>query len=64
MASKAKYAPAPQHDVDDYPQAPPSYQAESSSAADEARLFGGGARNSEDDIPDDFKVRAMISGPP
>jgi hypothetical protein len=58
MASTTKYTPAPQEDPDEsasYSQPPPSYQAESSSANDEARLFGG-PRNSEDNLPDDFKV--------
>jgi len=61
MTSNAKYTPAPQVDPDDhadYTQAPPSYQAEASAANDEARLFGGAPRASEDgDVPDDFKVR-------
>ena len=51
--SNAKYTPAPQQDPDDYAQAPPSYQAEGSAAA--GSPFGG-ARSSEDNIPDDFKV--------
>lgn len=57
MASTTKYTPAPQDDPDaHYPQPPPSYQAESSSAQDSERLFGGGPRSSEDNLPDDFKV--------
>ncbi len=59
MAANTKYTQAPQADPDEeagsYTQAPPSYQAESSTATDEARLFGG-PRSSEDNIPDDFKV--------
>jgi hypothetical protein len=58
MSSNTKYSPAPQRDSADesrYTQAPPSYQP--SSSADQAALLGGGARSSEDNIPDDFKVR-------
>jgi len=65
--SSAKYAPAPTQDPDDVPthvtggaatytQAPPDYHVPSSSAQDEQRLFDGAPRNSEDDVPDDFKV--------
>lgn len=57
--SNAKYAPAAQHDPDDYAQAPPSYQAEGSSASAGTPLFGE-ARSDEDNLPDDFKVRAPI----
>ena len=64
MASTAKYAPAPTEDPDapttSYTQAPPSYQVPAdgpSAASDEARLFGGAPRDSEDNLPDDFKVR-------
>lgn len=53
--SNAKYAPAAQHDPDDYAQAPPSYQAEGSSASAGTPLFGE-ARSDEDNLPDDFKV--------
>jgi len=59
MATHAKYTPAPQVDPDDhadYTQAPPGYQAETSAANDEERLFAGSRRSSEDNIPDDFKV--------
>jgi protein lifeguard len=61
-AKSAKYTPAPTSDPEEhlntgsYTQAPPSYQAESSAAQDEDRLFGG-PRSSEDNLPDDFKVR-------
>lgn len=64
MASTTKYTAAPQQDPDEshvYTQAPPSYQAESSSANDEERLFGGGPRSSEDNVPDDFKVRYVAA---
>jgi hypothetical protein len=58
MAPNTKYSPAPQRDSFDdsaqYSQAPPSY-AEPSAARDDAALLGG-PRNSEDNIPDDFKV--------
>ncbi len=56
MASATKYTRAPQEDPEDYTQPPPSYQAESSSANDQERLFGGAPRSSEDNVPDDFKV--------
>ncbi|KAF6811434.1 Protein lifeguard 4 [Colletotrichum sojae] len=67
MASTAKYTPAPTQDPDEpssasYTQAPPAYQAaESSSAQDTDRLFGGGAPRSsqDDDIPDDFKLLCL-----
>ena len=58
MSGTTKYTPAPQEDPDahiDYTQPPPSYQAESSAAQDQDLLLGG-PRNSEDNIPDDFKV--------
>jgi hypothetical protein len=61
--STAKYTPAPQEDPDahlNYTQPPPSYQAESSSAQDQDRLFGA-PRSSEDNIPDDFKVRWLFA---
>lgn len=58
MAS-AKYTAAPTQDPDEhgdaFPQAPPEYQAESSSAQDAQGIFGG-PRDSEDNVPDDFKV--------
>ena len=66
MATHAKYTPAAQVDPDehdDYTQAPPSYQAEASSANDEERLFAGGHRSSEDNIPDDFKVKLFPTSP-
>jgi len=63
MASTAKYTAAPQDDPDAYTQPPPSYQAESSSAQDDALLFGGAPRNSEGEVPDDFKVRTLFSPP-
>ena len=65
MSSTTKYAPAPQEDVEDnYTQPPPSYQAAGpSSANDDAALFDGAPRNSQDEIPDDFKVRPLIPQP-
>jgi len=61
MASTAKYTAAPQQDPDlEYTQPPPSYQAESSAANDEARLFGG-PRSSEDNVPDDFKFGGNVA---
>lgn len=64
MASTAKYTAAPQDDPDAYTQPPPSYQAESSSAQDDALLFGGAPRNSEGEVPDDFKVRTPLKPTP
>lgn len=56
MAAKTHYTPAPQRDSLDeqnYPQAPPSYQA----TADEPEgLFGDAPRGEDDNVPDDFKV--------
>lgn len=56
MASSTKYQPAPQSDPDDYTHAPPAY-AEGSSSRDETQGLFGAPRNSEDNLPDDFKVR-------
>jgi len=64
MATHAKYTPAAQVDPDehdDYTQAPPSYQAEASSANDEERLFAGTRRDSEDNVPDDFKFGGSVA---
>ncbi|KAL2754053.1 hypothetical protein ACRALDRAFT_1069955 [Sodiomyces alcalophilus JCM 7366] len=70
MAANTKYTPAPTRDSEEnehvfYDQAPPSYQdAGSSSAQDEARLFGGGAPRASqdgDDIPDDFKFGGSVA---
>ncbi|KAB5528926.1 transmembrane BAX inhibitor motif-containing protein [Coniochaeta sp. 2T2.1] len=68
MASTAKYTPAPQHDPEEasYSQPPPSYQADTSAAVDDdqARLFGGVPRGSQDgdgDIPDDFKFGGSVA---
>ncbi|KAL2171226.1 hypothetical protein VTG60DRAFT_3537 [Thermothelomyces hinnuleus] len=61
MSANAKYTPAPQEDPElHYTQPPPSYQAESSSAQDQERLFGG-PRSSEDNIPDDFKFGGSVA---
>lgn len=57
MAANTKYQPAPQRDSFDepaYTQAPPSYQAEASRPSD--GLLGA-PRSSDDNIPDDFKVK-------
>jgi hypothetical protein len=60
MSGSTKYTPAAQRDsLDDstnYTQAPPSYEDQPSSSHDQAALLGG-PRSSEDNIPDDFKVR-------
>ncbi|KAK1758102.1 inhibitor of apoptosis-promoting Bax1-domain-containing protein [Echria macrotheca] len=64
MASTAKYTPAPQEDPEahlEYTQPPPSYQAESSAANDQERLFGGAPRSSEDNVPDDFKFGGSVA---
>ena len=56
MAANTKYQPAPQRDSfedGNYTQAPPSYQAESSSTGNP--LFGA-PREEDDNVPDDFKV--------
>jgi hypothetical protein len=58
MADTTKYTQARQRDsLDDahYTQAPPSYEDQPSSSRDEDALLGG-PRNSEDNVPDDFKV--------
>ncbi|KAK3937606.1 inhibitor of apoptosis-promoting Bax1-domain-containing protein [Diplogelasinospora grovesii] len=63
MASTTKYTPAAQEDPDapvNYTVPPPSYQAESSSANDQDRLFGG-PRSSEDNVPDDFKFGGSVA---
>lgn len=62
MSSTGKYAPAAQRDsLDDsahYTQAPPSYEDQpGSSASHDQETLLGGPRSSEDNIPDDFKVR-------
>lgn len=67
--SSAKYSPAPQSDPDApgsaaYSQPPPSYQADTTSADDQERLFGGVPRGSQDgdaDIPDDFKFGGSVA---
>jgi len=62
MSANTKYTPAPQRDSFDntanYSQAPPSYEQPSSSRDNDALL--GGPRNSEDNIPDDFKVDIFL----
>jgi len=61
MSANVKYTPAPQEDPDlNYTQPPPSYQAESSSAQDQERLFGA-PRSSEDNVPDDFKFGGSVA---
>jgi hypothetical protein len=60
MASSTKYTAAPQRDsIDDaqYTRAPPAYDDHATSSADQDALLGG-PRSSEDNIPDDFKVRS------
>lgn len=63
MSANTKYTAAAQRDsLDDstahYSQAPPGYADEPSSSSDNAALLGG-PRSSEDNIPDDFKVRLL-----
>jgi FtsH-binding integral membrane protein len=63
MASTAKYTPAPtQEPHDDYTQAPPSYGASSSASRrnDDEDLFGA-PRDSEDNLPDDFKFGGSVA---
>lgn len=58
MTATTKYTPAPQRDsLDDvrYSQPPPAYVNVPPATTDEAALLQG-PRNSEDIIPDDFKV--------
>lgn len=56
MAANTKYQPAPQEEPEDYTHAPPAY-AEGSSVRDETQGLFAGPRSSEDNLPDDFKVR-------
>lgn len=61
MASTAKYQPAAQQDPDDdYTQAPPAYAA-GSSARDETQGLFGAPRDSEDNLPDDFKFGGSVA---
>lgn len=61
MATTAKYQAAPQRDsFEDYPQAPPSYQAEGSSNQNPG-LYGAAPRSEDDNIPDDFKFGGSVS---
>lgn len=65
MASTTKYQRAPQDDPDDFTNAPPAYAEGSASRSDETQgLFSGAPRSSEDNIPDDFKVRKDITSMP
>ncbi|KAI9684438.1 MAG: hypothetical protein M1829_002248 [Trizodia sp. TS-e1964] len=63
MAANTKYSPAPQRDsfedTENYTQAPPSYQAESSRFNES--LLTGAPRNSDDNIPDDFKFGGTVA---
>jgi len=56
MSSTTKYQPAPQRDSGEYSQAPPSYQAETSTNANANPGMFAGPRSEDDNIPDDFKV--------
>jgi hypothetical protein len=63
MSSTTKYQPAPQRESLDtamYSQAPPSYNDEPTAANDQAALLGG-PRNSEDNVPDDFKFGGSVA---
>ncbi|EGY21236.1 uncharacterized protein VDAG_02760, partial [Verticillium dahliae VdLs.17] len=69
MAANTKYQQAPTHDPDAdehglYSQAPPAYQAESSAAQDEARLFGGGAPRASQDEDGDLPRRLQVWAAP
>lgn len=56
-STNPKYQPALQHDPDnDFTHAPPAYAEGSSRPSEEQGLFGP-PRSSEDNLPDDFKVR-------
>ncbi|KAI0808659.1 inhibitor of apoptosis-promoting Bax1-domain-containing protein [Xylaria sp. FL0064] len=59
MAANTKYTPAPTQDPEEgtWSQAPPSYQHEEASSG----VFGGTPRNSEDNIPDDFKFGGSVA---
>lgn len=58
MPSTTKYQPAPREEPDnDYTHAPPAYAEGSASRIDDEPLLGGAPRSSEDNVPDDFKVR-------
>ncbi|KAK2594731.1 hypothetical protein QQS21_007581 [Conoideocrella luteorostrata] len=59
-STNPKYEPAPQHDPDDFTQAPPAYAAGSSSRDEERGLFGP-PRSSEDNLPDDFKFGGSVA---
>jgi len=63
MTSTTKYQRAPESDPFDetvnYTQAPPTYQAEGSRSAD--ALLGGTLRNSDDNVPDDFKFGGSVA---
>jgi FtsH-binding integral membrane protein len=61
MAPTAKYQPAPTEEpADDYTHAPPAYSEASTSRDETAGLFGA-PRNSEDNIPDDFKFGGSVA---
>lgn len=59
MAANTKYQPAPQDEPEDYTNAPPAYAEGSSSRNDETQGLFAAPRNSEDNIPDDFKVSTL-----
>lgn len=65
MASSTKYQRAATEDyhddvqADDYTSAPPAY-ADGSSSRDEQQGLFGAPRSSEDNLPDDFKVRTLL----
>ncbi|KAI9726981.1 MAG: hypothetical protein M1828_000329 [Chrysothrix sp. TS-e1954] len=61
MAANTKYQTTPQRESVDgphYTQAPPSYQAETST---NAALLSGQPRSEDDNIPDDFKFGGSVS---
>ncbi|KHJ31656.1 putative bax inhibitor family protein [Erysiphe necator] len=63
MAPTTKYSVAPQRDSLDEiysSQAPPAYTDRPTSATDEAALFQG-PRNSENELPDDFKYGGCVA---
>ncbi|POS82944.1 transmembrane bax inhibitor motif-containing protein-like protein 4 [Erysiphe pulchra] len=60
MAPTTKYSVAPQRDSLDDTHAPPAYSDRPTASTDEAALFQG-PRNSEDELPDDFKYGGSVA---
>lgn len=65
MSANTKYSAVQRDSLDEtaqYSTAPPSYADGPSSSADNTALLGG-PRSSEDNVPDDFKVRISFFMP-